>query len=92
MTATIERLLALGVITLEVTALLRRTACLGAPPSSSLLNARLLPAHGFADVVELARDVPGYRLHYPDGDEVPCDWLATLSAASVTQQYAELNA
>jgi hypothetical protein len=44
---------------------------------ASLVNARSLPGHGLAHVARLARQVPGYRLRYPDADDVAIEALAT---------------
>ena len=48
---------------------------------ASLVNARNLPGHGLADVVRLARQVPGYRLRYSDADDVAIEALVTWSSS-----------
>ena len=64
---------------LEVRPISRAETALGL--MALLLNARHLPEHGFADVVRLAHQVPGYRLGYSDVDDVAIDALVTWSSS-----------
>jgi len=48
---------------------------------ASLVNARNRPGHGLADVVRLARYVPGYRLRYSDADDVAIEALVIWSSS-----------
>ena len=71
---------------LEIRPISRAETALGL--MASLVNARNLPGHGLADVVRLARQVPGYRLRYSDGDEVAIEALVTWSSSACLRKSA----